>query len=118
MAEILDRFEYQVIPIPVRGCLHLKSAVTQVKADTLLLNSNWIDSQYFRGYREIEVDPKEPDGANALLVGEAILYSESHPRTRDRLGTLGMRIVSVELSEMEKAEGAVTCCSLIFNTGG
>ncbi|RPJ49876.1 MAG: dimethylargininase [Chloroflexi bacterium] len=118
MAAALAPFGYQVLPVPVHGCLHLKSAVTQVGEETLLINREWVDLDHFAGCRWIEVDLREPDGANALFVGVGILYSASHPRTRERLDALGTRIVSVDVSEMEKAEGAVTCCSLIFESEG
>jgi dimethylargininase len=117
MAAALGPFGYRVTPVPMHGCLHLKSAVTQVGADTVLINHEWVDPEYFSGYSQIEVDPREPDGANVLLVGDSLLYSISHPHTFERLAALGASIVTVDVSEMEKAEGAVTCCSLIFETG-
>jgi dimethylargininase len=115
LAAALKPFGCQVTAVPVRGCLHLKSAVTQVGPEMLLINPNWVDAEHFRGYRLVEVDPLEPDGANGLLVGEALIYSAAHKRTCERLLALGIQVVSVEVSEMEKAEGAVTCCSLIFH---
>ena len=105
---------YVVRPVAVRGCLHLKSAVTAVAPDTLLLQPSWVDSAPFTGLRIVEVDPDEPHAANALLVGSAVVYGASHPRTRERLERLGLDVRSVDVSEIEKAEGAVTCCSLIF----
>ncbi len=114
MADALRPFGYKVIAVPVQGCLHLKSAVTQVAPETLLANPAWIDAQHFPGFQWVEVDPLEPDGANGLLVGGALVYASSHPRTRERLLKRGVRVISVDVSEMEKAEGAVTCCSLIF----
>jgi dimethylargininase len=38
LGELLLPFGYRVVPVAVRGCLHLKSAVTQVSADELLIN--------------------------------------------------------------------------------
>ncbi len=115
----LNRFGYQVIPVPVHGCLHLKSAVTQVSPDALLVNHAWVDPGFFHegisGYRIIDVDPREPDGANALMVENQLIYSASHPYTRERLEKWEYQVVQVDVSEVEKAEGAVTCCSLIFH---
>jgi len=118
MAAALERFRYRVTPVPVHGCLHLKSAVTLVAPACLLINRAWVDEPYFQGYPCIAADPLEPDGANGLWVGDAVVYSAAHPRTRERLEARGLRVVSVNVSEMEKAEGAVTCCSLIFEAGG
>ena len=65
----LRRFAGSVEGIPVTKCLHLKSAVSEVADDTLLINPNWIDREPFRRYRLIEVDPSEEFAANALLSG-------------------------------------------------
>jgi dimethylargininase len=94
--------------------LHLKSAVTAVSDDTLLVNPDWIDDD-FDGYRTIPVDPSEPFAANALRVGERVAVSTSYPRTAERLDNAGIKHRSVASSELAKAEGALTCCSLIFN---
>jgi len=102
-----------VMPIAVTGCLHLKSAVTQVAEDTVLVNPAWVNPGDF-GLPWIEVDPSEPWGANALRIGSSVIYPASCPRTRDRLEKSEIAVVSVDVSELEKAEGAVTCCSLVF----
>jgi dimethylargininase len=43
------------------------------------------------------------------------VHGSSGPRTRDRLEAAGFRVLAVDVSEMEKAEGAVTCCSVIVD---
>jgi dimethylargininase len=105
---------YEVIAIPIDRALHLKSAVTLVAPNTLLVNPEWIGMEPFRAYDRIEVDPTEPFAANALLVGGAILYPSDYPRTRERLETRGLRVVTVDASELAKAEGGVTCCSVLI----
>jgi dimethylargininase len=107
-------FRYTVEALPVKGCLHLKSAVTQVAADTVVFNPRWVDGAAFEGLRRIEVDPAEPHGANALLVGGTVMYPAAFPRTAARLERAGIPLVRLDLSELAKAEGAVTCCSLIL----
>ena len=55
--------------------------------------------------------------ANALRVGEALLMPASYPRTRDRLEARGLEVHAVDVSEFQKAEGAVTCLSLLLAGG-
>ena len=117
LAALLAPFGYEVKAIPVSGCLHLKSAVTQVAPDTLLINPAWIDGAHFPGLRLLEVDPAEPGAANALLIGDAVVYAAHSPRTLQRLHAAGIRPRLVEAGEVAKAEGAVTCCSLVFDAG-
>jgi dimethylargininase len=112
---LLLPFGYRVLPVPVAGCLHLKSAVTQIAPDELLINSRHVERRQFPGMRFIEVDESEPLGANALLLGTDVIYSRSHPRTAETLLRRGIPLHLVEMSETEKAEGAVTCCSLLLS---
>jgi dimethylargininase len=113
LAALLHPHGYTIEGIPITGCLHLKSAVTQVAADAVLLNPAWVDRVAFSGWRAIEVDPGEPYAANALMLGETVIYPNAFPRTADRLAAAGARLSTLDLSELAKAEGAVTCCSII-----
>ncbi len=105
---------YQVVPVQVHGCLHLKSAVTMVGPDTLLINDDWVDRAAWPGMRFVAVAPAEPHAANAACIGDTVVHAASGPRTGARLEAAGLRVLAVDVSEMEKAEGAVTCCSVIF----
>jgi len=118
LAQRVAPFGYRVEAIPVHGCLHLKSAVTLVAPETVLVNPEYIAPESFRGFEWIEVDPAEPLGANALLLGGEVMYPASKPRTAERLRRRGVQVRVVDVSELEKAEGAVTCCSLIFAGDG
>jgi dimethylargininase len=114
LSGILAAIDYTVRAVPVRGCLHLKSAVTAVGPDTVLINRSWVPADAFRGMSLIDVDPQEPHAANGLAIGDVIVYPTSFPRTQERLERRGIRVRPVEVDELQKAEGAVTCCSLIF----
>ena len=111
--DFLQPYGYEVHAAMVSGCLHLKSAVTQVANDTLLINPAWTDKKNFAGMKFIEIDPSEPYAANALWIGDTILYPKAFPKTRKKLADAGIKIVDVDADELAKAEGALTCCSLI-----
>jgi len=114
LRELVRAFGYTVVAVPVSGCLHLKSAVTQVRSDTVLINPVWVPAAPFRDIRLIEVDPAEPLGANALLAAGSVLYADSYPRTTARLLAEGIDVRLLNMSEIAKAEGAVTCCSVLI----
>ena len=116
LAALLNPYDYAVIAVPVRGCLHLKSAVTLALAETLLLNPDFVDPGIFDGVRLIHVDPSEPMAANVLRVGGVTLCASAYPRTRARLEAHGIATEALDATEVAKAEGALTCCSLIFTT--
>ena len=112
---LLAPFGYTVHGVEMTDCLHLKTAVTRVDDTTLLINPNWVDPSNFHGFDLIEIDASEPFAANCLPVRGKIIYPTTFPNTRKRLEEHGFQIAEVDLSELAKAEGAVTCCSLIID---
>jgi dimethylargininase len=115
MQRILAPLEYAVYEVAVRGCLHLKSAVTALADDLLLVNPAWVDLAAFPGCRFVEIDPGEPMAANAVRLSDRIVYPSAFMRTAQRLAHAGLRVETVDASELAKAEGAVTCCSLLIH---
>jgi dimethylargininase len=113
LREVADPLGYRVARVQVDGCLHLKSAVTEVDPETVIINRRWIDPAAFDGFRLIDVDEREPHAANVLRVGEHLIFPAAFPRTAERLDRLGVHLALVDVSEIAKAEGAVTCCSII-----
>jgi dimethylargininase len=111
---LLEPHGYAVSAVPVERCLHLKSAATAVGPRAVLANPEWIDARVFEGLVTLFVHPAEPLAANVLRAGNALLCSSSFPLTRSRLMEGGLAVREVDLSELAKAEGALTCCSLIF----
>jgi dimethylargininase len=110
----LAPFGYRVSEVPVEWCLHLKSAATALDDETLLINPDWVPAEAFGGLRTIRVHRLEPAGANILRIGAKLLYASAFPRTCDALVTGGYHVGTIDVSELAKAEGAVTCCSLIL----
>jgi len=116
LEEILRPYSYDVICVPVTGCLHLKSAVTWIADNTLLANRAWFDTKPFAGYDWIDVHPSEPHSANALALGGSIIFPASFPKTRDRIGSLDFHVTTLDISELQKAESGLTCSSLLFES--
>lgn len=114
LAEIVKPHNYEVLAVPVTGCLHLKSAVTYLGENTLLANRTWFDNAPFAGYGWIDVDPAEPHAANALALGGTIIFPASFRRTHGRIGSRGFRLTALDISELQKAESGLTCSSLLF----
>jgi dimethylargininase len=103
-----------VTPVAVSGCLHLKSAICPLSPDAVLANRRWIDLEAFRDFTVFDVPDDEPGAANVLGIGENILMPASFPQTRDLLVRNGFRVITVDISELQKAEAGVTCSSLTF----
>ena len=114
LAAVVSPYGYRVHGVGTRGCLHLKTAVTCATDGILVINPEWFDAQQIPGFEHVDVDPAEPFAANVLRLGDAVLVSASAPRTRARLESRGVSTVAVDVSELAKAEGALTCCSILL----
>ena len=114
LRDVLETFDYDVRAIEVKGCLHLKSGCSYIGDNTILINRAFIDAEHFRGFELLDVPDQEPPAANALLINDVVIMSDSFPKTRALLQQRGFHIRAIDLSELEKAEAGVTCCSVIF----
>ncbi len=110
----LAPFGYSVEGVPMSGCLHLKSAVTFIAPDMILVNPAWVDPALFGARHQVTVAAEEPFGANTLTIAGVTLVSAAYPRTQERLEAAGVTTRALEVSELHKAEAALTCMSLIF----
>jgi dimethylargininase len=116
LAAELEPFGYRVRPVSVRECLHLKTACSYLGEETILVNRAWVDTAPLGKWKLIDVAEDEPWAANALRIGETVLMPASFPHTEAILRRAGLRVQALDLSEFRKAEGSVTCMSVIFES--
>jgi dimethylargininase len=114
LGDLLGGYGYQVQPVEVRGCLHLKSACSYIGNNTVLVNRSWLEAEPLHGFELLDIPDEEPAAANALLVKDVVIIPASFPKTRALLEERGFRVKTIDLSELQKAEAGVTCTSLIF----
>ncbi len=105
---------YRVKAIQTAASLHLKSACTAIDDETLLINPEWLDTSAFQGFELIHVAPEEPAAANLLRLDTQLCVQKGFPRTAEKLQALGRSVVWMDTSELSKAEGALTCLSILF----
>lgn len=113
MRELLNPLGYEVREVPFTGCLHLKTAATSAADDLVVVNPRWVDPSAFAPLRSIAVDPDEPFAANVLRIGDTVFVSTGMPRTMARLRDTGISVAALDMSELAKAEGGLTCCSVL-----
>lgn len=114
LARMLAPFGYKVHRVEVRGCLHLKSACCSLGDGRILANRQWLDTVPLRDYQLIDVAADEPCAANVLRIGETVLMPAAFPRTQEIVRRLGLMVRAADISELMKAEAAITCSSVLF----
>jgi dimethylargininase len=114
LERILAPSGYQIIPVTVNGCLHLKSACIAIDHNTLLVNPHWLDLMPLRDLRIVPVPEDEQRAVNALRINNTICMHSGFPKTAELLGNLGFSLKTIDISELLKAEAGMTCSSIIF----
>ncbi len=113
LRSIVRPYGYRIVPVVVRGCLHLKTACAALDDDTLVLNPTWLDLEPFIGFKRLAVADGEPWGANVLRVNDTLCMNAAYPDTIAAVQRLGYEVRTVDISEFAKAEGGLTCMSLL-----
>jgi dimethylargininase len=114
MRDLLTGFGYTIVSVPVHRCLHLKSACSALPSGQFLVNREWIDISPLPGGMLVDVPEEEQWAGDVLVIGHQIIVSDAFPATTHALSSLGFECIPVALSEFAKAEGGVTCLSLVF----
>jgi dimethylargininase len=111
---IAEPLGYRVCPVTVCGCLHLKTAACALDEETILANPAWLDVTTFQDFDIVAVPQAEPFAANVLLLQGIICQHAGFVRTLDLIASRGHEVRSVDVSEFQKAEGGLTCLSILI----
>jgi len=111
---IIAPLGYRLDAVEIRDCLHLKSSATLIGDGLILADPARVDTTAFAGHEIILVAEGEAEAANALLVNRLVLLSAAGRKTRERLAARGIETAVVANDELAKADGGLTCCSLLL----
>jgi dimethylargininase len=115
LAEVFEPRGYQVVPVAMpAGVLHLKSVCAPLGDDRITLAERSIPRDAFGNVHVVRIPAEETYAANCLAIGNRVLCAQDHPRTRDALATAGFETIGLDTSEFRKADGALTCLSILF----
>ena len=105
---------FRVVPVELpAGVLHLKSVCSPLGDDRVLVAED-VPPATFAGLRAIVVPAEEAHAANAVVVGGGAVVAAGCPRTQSLVEAEGFRTLAVDTSEMRKADGALTCLSIVI----
>lgn len=112
LTDVLEPFGYAVTALALGRALHLKTAMTGLGDDTLVVSTGWA-AAVPPGFRTVKAHPDEPFGANLLWLGDRALGQADAPRTLERVAAAGFAVTAIDVSEFAKAEAGLTCLSVL-----
>ena len=104
----------KVVAIDMPNVLHLKCVCSPLDEETILLADDSIPASLFRA-RIVRVPAAETYAANAVAIGKHVIVADGFPRTHEAIAKLGFTLHPVPTSEVRKADGSLTCQSLIVD---
>lgn len=114
LAEVLGRRGVDVVPVELpAGVLHLKCVVTPLGHDRVVLAEGALAADTF-GVHAITVPAAETYAANVVAIGAHVIVAAGYPRTHERLAAAGFTLHEVPVSEVQKADGSLTCQSIVW----
>ena len=114
LGKILEKYGNTWTTLQVRAGLHFKSSVNYAGNNTLLVTESFADHEALSDFDKIIVNRKEGYAANVLWINDHLLVPKGFPATKTQLKLLDASIIEVDVSEMRKMDGGLTCLSIRF----
>jgi dimethylargininase len=114
LLDILNRYGMTGSTVPLKFFLHLKSGVSYIENNNLVITGEFINAPEFEHFDHIAVDETEGYAANCLWINGKVLVAEGHPKVRAKIESTGYETISLNVSEFRKLDGGLSCLSLRF----
>jgi len=114
LIRILEKYGMSGSRVPLKDMLHLKSGLSYLEQNHLLVSGEFTDHPDFHAFQRVEVPPEEVYAANSLWINNTVLVPAGFPRTLDLIWQAGFRTRVLDVSEFQKLDGGLSCLSLRF----
>ncbi len=112
--EIMQGHGYQVTVVEMSAFLHLKTGLSYLENNHLLVTGEFTDYPLFASFRRLVVPAEEAYAANSLWINGTVLVPEGYPRTLAMIREAGYPALVLDVSEFRKLDGGLSCLSLRF----
>ena len=114
LIKILNKYGLKGSTISLEKVLHLKSGVSYLENNNLLVSGEFINKPEFHRFNLIQVDDDESYAANSLWINNSVLVPKGFPKTKNKIERLGYPTIEVDVSEFRKLDGGLSCLSLRY----
>lgn len=112
--QLADWLEVGVDTVRDQSIMHLKSHVSQLEDNKVIISKAFADRPAFVGLEKLIAPEGEEYAANALSVNGTVVMPVGFPKTKELLERSGFDVVALEMTEFPKCDGAMTCLSILF----
>ena len=112
--EILAKYGYECIEVPLEKVLHLKTGVNYIENNNLLVSGEFVDKPCFASYNRIEIPEAEAYAANCIWMNGTVIVPQGYPAVLSAVQAAGCPTIVCDTSEFRKIDGGLSCLSLRF----
>ena len=114
LIKILEKYRMTGSKVHLEKMLHLKSGVSYLGNNNILVSGEFINNKIFEKYNRIIVDEKESYAANSLWINGKVMVPQGFPSTKYKIEKAGYETIVLDVSEFRKVDGGLSCLSLRF----
>jgi dimethylargininase len=114
MIGLLQASGYSGSTVSISESLHLKSSVSYLENNNLVVTGELVDKAEFADFNHVEIDREERYAANCVWINDHVLIASGYPRSGEKIRTLGYSVIELDVSEFRKLDGGLSCLSLRF----
>lgn len=114
LIQILKKNNLSGSVIPLKTMLHLKTGLSYIENNNLLVYGEFVNMPEFNKYDRIIIDANEAYAANSLWINNKVLVPKGFPKTKKKIEKAGYITIEVDTSEFRKLDGGLSCLSLRF----
>lgn len=114
LKQILESEGYKGTIIELEKFFHLKTGITYLGNQTIVVAGEFIDHPEFNKYQKIVVPPEEEYAANCIRVNDYVIIPAGYPVTKQKINDAGYQTIELGMSEFRKLDGGLSCLSLRF----
>ncbi len=114
MIRILNRYGMEGRPVHLNGMLHLKTGLSYIEKNCLIMTRHFLDEPEFKRFRRLEISSAEAYAANSVWINDRVLVPQGFPGARALIESEGYETLCIDTSEFRRIDGGLSCLSLRF----
>ncbi len=114
LIEILKAHGYSGSMVAFSEALHLKSSVSYLENNRLVITGELCDKPAFAEFDHIVIAADEAYAANCVWINNRVLVASGYPNTSKLIADLGYEVIELDVSEFRKLDGGWSCLLLRF----
>jgi dimethylargininase len=114
VAQLRDWLGVRVDTIDDPEIMHLKSYVTSLGGGSVVATKKYSSHPALDGLDVLVIPEGEEYAADTLTVGDTVLMPVGYPSSHEMVREAGYEVIPMDVGEIEKCDGALTCLSILF----